>query len=82
MSNTFNLTIDLGNDAMRTEANVAEAITNVREQLLKGVHGAKVFDLNGNTVGSFEYDYDGVAPGFESMCLRRATEAQEEQMWR
>jgi hypothetical protein len=61
---TFTLKIELGNTAMQTGADVAEAVRGVADRLdgLYGYHrleecakdGYKVRDINGNTVGEWE----------------------------
>lgn len=51
---TFVLTIDLGNDAMRTEGDLATAVRDVSSALAYGIADGTVKDRNGNTVGSYE----------------------------
>jgi hypothetical protein len=57
MCNTFTLTIDLGNDAMQTPQDVAEALRGIAEDLDErvGVFPERrgVRDGNGNTVGRY-----------------------------
>jgi hypothetical protein len=53
------LEIELGNDAMRLPAHVAEALAAVAKQvphviMSKGI-STKIKDANGNTVGSWSY---------------------------
>jgi molybdopterin synthase catalytic subunit len=53
---TFTLTIKLGNDAMQTPQDVAEALESAAERLMGALeffHG-KLHDENGNTVGTFD----------------------------
>lgn len=51
---TFRLTIELGNDAMRTPEDIAEVLKRIAEYMHK--HGSwphtKILDLNGNPVGT------------------------------
>lgn len=55
----FKLEIVLGNDAMRTCADVREALRNVIERMAYNDYSMKqeidrgIMDANGNTVGSF-----------------------------
>lgn len=55
MSNRFNLTIKLGNDAMQTPYDVAEALRDAAQQI--DMHGdmshGRIFDANGNRVGEW-----------------------------
>ena len=61
----FTLEIELGNDAMQTYGDIAKALTHVKTKLAfdseRGINakanrvdGAKIMDVNGNTVGSWE----------------------------
>ena len=53
---TFALTIELGNDAMQTPEDVEEALRRcVLHRLATGYRQGKVTDLNGNTVGSYNF---------------------------
>ena len=52
---TFNLTIRLGNDAMQTGEDVAEALRQAANYIEQHDTGSAVYDLNGNRVGSFGY---------------------------
>lgn len=52
---TFKLTIRLGNDAMQTREDVAEALVRVAEKLRAGLETTTIRDLNGNTVGEWSY---------------------------
>lgn len=54
MKATFLLTIDMGNDAMRTHAHVAHALREVAGRLDLGHTDGHVRDANGNTCGAFE----------------------------
>lgn len=56
----FTLEIQLGNDAMKTPAHVADALAKVTKQvphiiMLKG-GTVKILDENGNSVGSWKYE--------------------------
>jgi DUF917 family protein len=51
----FTLTIELGNDAMRSKRDVAKALEVVADRLRSQVAEGKIRDVNGNTVGSFAY---------------------------
>lgn len=62
MKNQFTLTINLGNDAMKNRADVAKALIAVAGKVKpyptdsnKAVCD-KVFDVNGNSVGEWEYN--------------------------
>lgn len=65
----FTLNIELGNDAMRTTADVLGAIQNslsAREGLfdpLTAEDSRKLFDRNGNTIGSWQIT-ETAAPSF------------------
>jgi uncharacterized protein (DUF2342 family) len=58
--NTFQLTIDLGNDAMQTGADVARLLTDLARKLKDAydpfakVDGGTLRDINGNTVAKWE----------------------------
>lgn len=59
MSSTFVLRIELGNDAMKTGEDVAEALRGVAENIsvpsdLEDGDYGDVRDFNGNRVGSYE----------------------------
>lgn len=60
---TFTLTIDLGNDAMRTAADVADALEAVAARVRADglqAHAQSIRDANGNRVGSWEHrPWDG-----------------------
>lgn len=49
----FTLEIELGNDAMQTSDDVAEALANVTNSLLDGLTSGAIRDANGNTVGKW-----------------------------
>lgn len=51
---TFTLTIELGNDAMREAADVADALEQVAAQVRDGYNAGRIMDVNGNTVGRYE----------------------------
>ena len=50
----FQLTIDLGNDAMRTPDDIAGALRQVASTVQGGTGSGKVWDVNGNNVGTFD----------------------------
>jgi hypothetical protein len=53
----FTLKIELGNDAMRSAADVFEAINShgsTDPSPFEGGEGGAIFDLNGNRVGSWK----------------------------
>ncbi len=59
---TFTLTIELGNDAMQTGRDVAEALHTVADKVAKlgsrhpeEDYGNRVGDLNGNKVGEWGF---------------------------
>lgn len=55
MSDTFTLRIDLGNAAMQTREDVAEALGNIAENIAFSTHeSGTIRDANGNSVGSWE----------------------------
>lgn len=49
----FTLEIKLGNEAMQTGENVAEALAEVQRRLENGHESGFVFDYNGNRVGEW-----------------------------
>lgn len=69
MSIKFKLEIELGNEAMQDQHDVAKALANVAERLRKlvstkfGPYGleGKIQDQNGNTVGRWEVTGEGDA---------------------
>lgn len=59
---SFNLKIELGNDAMRSGAHVATALQEVASKLkpnLKYQPFQSILDINGNIVGSWYIDVNG-----------------------
>lgn len=56
MPQDFTITIETGNDAMQTSADVADALREVADKLDAGRDGGLVRDANGNTVGRFDFD--------------------------
>jgi hypothetical protein len=60
-ADTFRLTINLGNAAMGTTDDVAEALENLAERLRKDgrsrpkIDSGHIRDINGNTVGEWEF---------------------------
>lgn len=55
---TFTLTIELGNDAMQSGADVVEAMDRLKRKIVNSdfarVDGGKIMDENGNSVGTWE----------------------------
>ncbi len=55
---TFTLTIETGNDAMETAADIGRALQTLGRQFISGAKvpddGGKIMDANGNTVGKWE----------------------------
>lgn len=52
----FSLTIILGNDAMRTPEDVADALRRTADRVY--TERGAIFDANGNRVGGFAGDFD------------------------
>lgn len=50
---TFGLHIDLGNEAMQTGDDVADALEQVARKLRRGAESGAIMDRNGNRVGIF-----------------------------
>jgi hypothetical protein len=60
MKDRFTLTIKLGNDAMRTSRHVAAALNEIAKRLRQaGSVDGLVRDVNGNTVGQYEFVLKG-----------------------
>jgi hypothetical protein len=56
MRDTFTLTIELGNDAMRKRRHVASALRDVANAIGQGqADEGRIRDENGNTVGRWEF---------------------------
>lgn len=57
MKSKFELTIEMGNDAMRLRSHVSEALFKLAEDVANPStrKTGKVIDANGNTVGSWKY---------------------------
>lgn len=57
--NKFILKIELGNDAMQNQADVAHALMTVATKIRKtgSIEGA-IFDDNGNKVGTYQVVYE------------------------
>lgn len=53
MSHTFTVTIQIGNNAMQTNHDIAEALEEVATKLRNGYSSGYIWDANGNTVGDF-----------------------------
>ena len=58
---TFKLTIELGNDAMRTHKHVARALRAVANSVADGEISHVIRDDNGNTVGQWVFYVKGKA---------------------
>lgn len=54
----FKLSITLGNEAMQTPRDVAEALRGIAARVHYGQAAGFVRDENGNTVGSFSGDFE------------------------
>jgi hypothetical protein len=54
MHDQFTLTIELGNDAMQSGEDVANALVEIAADLRVGQESGRIRDYNGNTVGSWE----------------------------
>jgi hypothetical protein len=54
MPERFTLTVELGNAAMSTPEDVADALREVADALEAGASSGIVRDVNGNTVGRWE----------------------------
>lgn len=50
----FTLTIELGNDAMKSPEDIADALRKAASHIQAGYGNGSVRDLNGNTVGSYD----------------------------
>lgn len=50
----FWLSIECGNDAMRTYEDIAEALRKVADRIENGTREGRIRDTNGNSVGGFE----------------------------
>jgi hypothetical protein len=51
----FVLRIELGDDAMQTYNDVARALRNTAQKVSDGRAYGKIMDVNGNSVGEFEF---------------------------
>jgi hypothetical protein len=53
----FTISLDLGNDAMQTPYNVADALNDLGDRLrtYPGLDNGYIRDENGNTIGSFQF---------------------------
>lgn len=56
MDDRFTLTITLGNDAMQSPVDVADALRTAADRVEAGTAYAPIRDANGNTVGSFAFE--------------------------
>lgn len=61
----FNLHVELGNAAMNTREDVAEALERVAGQLRSGSGAGAIIDANGNTTGN--YSFEGITEEFRIM---------------
>jgi hypothetical protein len=53
----FALAIDIGNDAMQSAEDIADALRDVAALLYQGQTSGPIHDVNGNTVGRFTTDH-------------------------
>lgn len=64
----FKLSIELGNDAMQTSQDIANALNGVAARLkdvgTSPMHGV-IRDINGNRVGEWEVDNEGSTCGID-----------------
>ena len=51
----FTLQIDIGNDAMLSNADVVEALASVSSRVAEGCQSGVIRDVNGNDVGTFAH---------------------------
>lgn len=51
----FQLKINMGNDAMQHPDDVANSLESIAKDLRNGVGGGRIRDLNGNSVGDFDF---------------------------
>ena len=51
----FQLTILLGNDAVQTADDVAGLLEKTAKRIRQGSDYGKIMDINGNSVGQFEF---------------------------
>lgn len=63
MSKRFELCVELDNDAMRTQAHVADALYNLAIRMRMGgvkmSDGGKIKDTNGNSCGEYKLVKEG-----------------------
>jgi len=52
-SRKFVVAVEMGNIAMQTSDDIAEALVDVAAQLKRGKLSGSIIDANGNTVGSY-----------------------------
>ena len=52
---TLEVKITTGDDAMQTDDEIAQALMRVAHRVRGGSIAGKVADINGNTVGSYEF---------------------------
>lgn len=75
MTDTFDLHIDLGNDAMCSQADVADVIQRLARTIKIGSGEGKIRDLNGNTVGYYGFDLKPETDTREKTDLEHAFDA-------
>jgi hypothetical protein len=51
---SFTLKIKLGNEAMQTDDDISSALKEVAYNVESGITSGKIFDLNGNSVGTYQ----------------------------
>jgi hypothetical protein len=55
MHEDFELSIDMGNDAMQYPGDVARALREVADAIDNGAADGRIRDENGNTVGAWDF---------------------------
>ena len=53
----FTLQIELGNEAMQTPEDIADALRKAASKLEAGYGTGNIMDLNGNSVGSYAIEH-------------------------
>jgi hypothetical protein len=56
LESMFALYIELGNDAMCSPDDIAEALEKVAKKVRGGATDGRIVDVNGNVVGEFEQE--------------------------
>ena len=54
----FTLIIETGNAQMQSAGEVAESLSVVTRRIMAGDESGKIFDVNGNSIGSFTLSVD------------------------